>query len=63
MASKNRQIERWTNLKQPNLINLQCPLCEYNETINNYKKCMANDIFCAGIIIRHQCPYCDFAFW
>jgi SAM-dependent methyltransferase len=62
MASKNRQIERWSNLKQPNLINLSCPLCQYDGSINNYKKYMANDIFCAGIIIRHQCPYCDLLF-
>ena len=29
MASRDRQNERWSKLKQPTLINLSCPLCEY----------------------------------
>jgi len=62
MASRNRQTERWSKLKQPDLINLSCPLCEYDGPIYNYKKYKANDIFGAGIIIRHQCPCCDLLF-
>lgn len=62
MASKDRQIERWKNLTQPNLKNLTCIICEHNDLNENFKKFYANDLFCAGTIIRHQCPNCSLIF-
>ena len=62
MASKERQIIRWKNLQQPNINVLQCYICKYENTINNYSKFEANDIFNAGRLIRYKCPNCDVIF-
>jgi 2-polyprenyl-3-methyl-5-hydroxy-6-metoxy-1,4-benzoquinol methylase len=62
MSSKQRQIERWNNLKQPSLTNLKCVICEYEDLNEKFTKIYANDIFNAGVIIRHKCPNCDLIF-
>lgn len=62
MASKERQIERWSKLKQPELTELTCIICNNNDLYENFNKIYANDIFCAGTIIRHQCPKCSLIF-
>ena len=62
MASKKRQIERWQKLSQPELINLKCNICENIDLNENFLKIYADDIFCAGKIIRHQCPKCELIF-
>ena len=40
MASKDRQIKRWNNLRHPRPINLNCIICEYNKWISNQKQCL-----------------------
>jgi hypothetical protein len=62
MASKERQIARWKNLKQPNIEILKCYICDYNNNIDTYKIFKANDIFNAGELIRYKCPECDTIF-
>jgi SAM-dependent methyltransferase len=62
MASKTRQIERWSKLKQPESINLRCVICDYQDLNKNFLKIYADDIFCAGKITRHKCPNCDLIF-
>lgn len=62
MASCERQIKRWENLKQPDNKFLTCFICEYSDYNENFKKYYANDIFNAGQIVRHQCPNCDLIF-
>lgn len=62
MASKERQIERWNNLIQPKLEYLTCYICNTTDLNENFKKLYANDIFCAGTIIRHTCPNCSLIF-
>ena len=62
MASKQRQIERWGNLKNVHPINLICVICEHNDLNENFSKLYANDIFNAGTIIRHKCPSCGLIF-
>lgn len=62
MASKQRQIERWSNLKIVYPINLICVICEYNDLNEKFSKLYANDIFNAGTIIRHKCPKCGLIF-
>lgn len=59
---KERMIERWKVLKQPNIVNLKCYICDNETSICNYKKLSSNDIFNAGEIIRYQCPNCDIIF-
>lgn len=59
---KERMINRWKLLKQPNIINLKCYICDYESSICNYKELTSNDIFNAGKIIRYQCPNCDVIF-
>lgn len=61
-SAKERMIERWKQLEQPNIIDLQCYICDYKSVISNFKKIIANDIFNAGKIIRYQCPNCDVIF-
>jgi hypothetical protein len=60
--SKQRLIERWQNLQQPNISTLKCPVCFYNDSINKYKVYKANDLFHAGQLIRYKCPNCDLIF-
>ena len=60
--SKERLIARWNNLSQPNLSELTCIICEYNDKIENFEKYYASDIFYAGEIIRYKCPTCDVIF-
>lgn len=62
MASLKRQIIRWSNLKQPNAEYLSCVICDYNDLNHKFKKYFANDIFNAGVIVRHQCPNCSLIF-
>ena len=62
MASKERQIERWSNLIQPKIENLTCIICNTTDLYENFKKFYANDIFFADTIIRHQCPNCSLIF-
>lgn len=62
VASKQRQIDRWSKLLQPKSTFLTCAICETTDLNNNFKKFYANDIFCAGTIIRHQCPNCSLIF-
>lgn len=62
MASSERQIKRWENLKQPDYKLLTCFVCKHCDINDNFKKYYANDIFNAGQIVRHQCPNCDLVF-
>jgi SAM-dependent methyltransferase len=62
MASKERQIERWAKLTLPVPKELKCIICDNIDIYDNYKKIYATDIFCAGTLIRHQCPNCDLIF-
>jgi hypothetical protein len=62
MASKERQIIRWNNIQQPDINLLKCYICDYENTVNNYNKLEANDIFNAGKLIRYKCPNCDVIF-
>jgi 2-polyprenyl-3-methyl-5-hydroxy-6-metoxy-1,4-benzoquinol methylase len=62
MASKERQIKRWNNLQHPRLNSLNCIICEYTDLNQNFSKLYANDIFCAGTLIRHKCPNCGLIF-
>jgi SAM-dependent methyltransferase len=62
MASKDRQIKRWSNLRHPRPINLNCIICEYNNLNEVFPKLYADDIFCAGKLIRHKCPNCGLIF-
>lgn len=62
MASKERQIKRWNNLQHPRPISLNCIICEYTDLNKNFSKLYANDIFCAGKLIRHKCPNCGLIF-
>lgn len=55
-------INRWKNLKQPVLENLMCKICNYENTLEQYKIYKTNDIFNAGELIRYQCPNCDVIF-
>lgn len=61
MSEKNL-IERWKNLKQSNITELQCKLCNEIYNINQFKIYKTNDIFHAGELIRYQCPNCDVIF-
>lgn len=60
--SEKRLIERWKNRKQPELIELTCYICNFNDKIECFNKYISNDIFKAGELIRHQCPNCDVIF-
>lgn len=62
MASKQRQIERWRKIQQPNPFNLTCIICEYKDLNEKFKKLYVNDIFNAGTLIRHKCPNCGLIF-
>lgn len=62
MASLERQIKRWKNLKQPDNKLLTCFICDFSDINENFKKYKTNDIFNAGEIVRHQCPNCDVIF-
>lgn len=62
MASKERQIERWSKLERPCPINLTCVICDYTGLNETFLKLYANDIFNAGTIIRHKCPNCGLIF-
>lgn len=59
---KERMIKRWKEIKQPDIIDLGCYICDYNGCIDNYKKIYSDDIFNAGQIVRYQCPNCDLIF-
>lgn len=59
---KERMIKRWEEIKQPDVIDLRCYICDYNGCIDNYKKIYSDDIFNAGQIVRYQCPNCDLIF-
>ena len=61
-SGKECMIKRWELIKQPDIIDLGCYICDYNACICNYKKLSSNDIFNAGEIIRYQCPNCDVIF-
>lgn len=60
--SKKRLIARWKNLLQPNLSELTCIICEYNDKIEKFEKYYTSDIFYAGELIRYKCPKCDVIF-
>jgi len=62
LGSKERQIKRWSTLTQPNLKTLTCIICNNTDLYNNFKKLYADDVFCAGKLIRHQCPNCSLIF-
>ncbi len=53
---------RWSKLKQPDTEYLSCAICDYYDVNHKFKKYIANDIFNAGVIIRHQCPNCSLIF-
>jgi hypothetical protein len=62
MASKERQIERWSKMKYQCPINLTCIVCEHTDLNTKFKKLCCNDIFNAGTLTRHQCPNCGLIF-
>jgi hypothetical protein len=62
MASKQRQLQRWSSLRQPVISKLICYICDYEGDISTYKIRKANDIFQAGELIRYQCPTCETIF-
>lgn len=62
MASRERQLIRWSKLEQPHNDFLKCVICNYSGLNEYYKKYICDDIFNAGTIIRHQCPNCDLIF-
>ena len=62
MASKERQIKRWANLKCQFPINLTCAICKHTDLTDHFEKLHSNDIFNAGILTRHQCPNCGLIF-
>jgi SAM-dependent methyltransferase len=62
MASKERQILRWNKILQPEFENLTCFICNTCEKYDKFKKYYAEDIFNAGILIRHECPNCSLIF-
>ena len=62
MASKERQINRWLNIKSLSPEFILCCVCDYCGKNEEYDKYVSNDIFNAGIIVRHRCPNCDLIF-
>lgn len=60
--SKLNLINRWKNLPQPLLNHLTCKVCNYQNTIEQFKIYKSNDIFYAGELIRYQCPNCNVIF-
>ena len=60
--SKSRLINRWSNFKQPCLTELKCYICDYSNTLDQFKEYKSNDVFEAGELIRYQCPQCDVIF-
>jgi len=60
--SKERLLQRWKNLKQPNVNELTCYVCYYKNNINNFKVFKAIDMFEAGELIRYECPECNVIF-
>ncbi len=62
IPSKERQIERWKKLKQPEINNLSCYICEKNENIDQYNIKEVDDIFQAGKLIRYECKHCGLIF-
>jgi SAM-dependent methyltransferase len=62
MVSKDRQLQRWNRLVQPNFESLNCAICGYSGDNKEFKKFYAEDIFCAGTLIRHECPFCGLIF-
>jgi hypothetical protein len=62
ICGEQRLINRWKNIKQLKIDNLQCYICDYYGDISNYKILKTNDIFHAGELIRYQCPVCDVIF-
>ena len=62
IASKERQIQRWKNIKYELPNNLTCIICEFNDLNNNFEKLYSDDLFCAGTLLRHKCPNCGLIF-
>jgi hypothetical protein len=62
MASKERQIERWSKLQHPRPIHLKCIICEYTDLNEKFQKLYCDDLFNAGKLIRHKCPNCSLIF-
>ena len=62
MVSKDRQIQRWNGTVQPNFEYLKCVICGFSGENKSFKKLYAEDIFCAGTLIRHECPACGLIF-
>ena len=60
--AEEKMINRWKQLKQPEIVDLQCYICDYKSSISDYKQYTSHDIFNAGDIIRYQCPNCDVIF-
>ena len=60
--SIKRQIDRWNNIKRQDINILKCYICDYENTINEYKIYKSYDKFNAGELIRYQCPNCDVIF-
>ncbi len=62
IPSKQRQIERWSKLTQPDISELECLACKKQFEINKFTKHFANDMFNAGALIRYECPSCNAIF-
>jgi SAM-dependent methyltransferase len=61
-VGSERQIQRWSKLKHPELKSLKCYICDYEDDISKFQVIKANDIFNAGELIRYKCPQCEVIF-
>ena len=62
LPSPERLKQRWIGRVQPNIRQLTCRVCDYNDDIREYGKLIAMDNFGAGQLIRYKCPKCDVIF-
>jgi SAM-dependent methyltransferase len=58
MSGSDRQIKRWSLLKQPIINELECFICSFKSDIQDFKIFKATDMFNAGELIRYECPNC-----
>jgi SAM-dependent methyltransferase len=46
----------------PAPIQLQCPICEFTDSLSHFKTYSSRCIFRGGKLVRHQCPNCGVIF-